>query len=281
MTRLTILPNPPVTLRCNFTQTAPMLDPQPPYKASDRHSHRKARDLSASLALVGPVLDEWNKAQKRFAEENRREGTGYNPLLELKISETAHSRILGDLLDPHGTHGQGDLFLMPFLRKLEVPEPECGDWRVSVEKIGRVDILIWRENSEGAVSSAVIIENKSNGAIDQPHQIYRYWHNEIFLWDKDLWKKREDASTCVRESRFHLVYLLEDGNKAPEAHSLQRPSEWDSAVNPFKEAPLKCVNLLLSELIDLWDKEAVSKIPESNHRLLAFFSLYREKWITS
>lgn len=252
-----------------------MLKP-PPFREASYDP--KARGLPASLALIRPVLDQWNKARKRLAEESRRDGVGYNPLLELKISETSHSRILGDLLNPSGTHGQGDLFLAPFLKMLGVPEPERGDWRVSVEKIGRVDILIWRENAKGAVSSAVIIENKSNGAIDQRHQIYRYWHNEIYLWDRDLWK--DDARDRERKSRFHLVYLPVDGSKAPEAHSLERPSEWDATVNPFEKVPLVCPTRSLSSLMALWDKEAISKIPASNYRLRAFFYLYREIWTT-
>src|SRR5207248_3128712 len=107
---------------------------------------------------------------------NRQHGTGFNALSRFKINETAHSRIIGDLLNPLGSHGQGDLFLEPFLRFLEIPDPERGTWAITVET-GRVDIMLWREKP---LRSAVIIEHKSNNAGDQPNQIYRYWYYQLY-----------------------------------------------------------------------------------------------------
>src|SRR5207244_839864 len=133
-------------------------------------------------------------------------GATFNPLTRLKIDETMHSQILGDLLDPDGTHGQGDVFLVPFLEELGIPESDVGLWHVTVET-GRVDILIWRNHPE---KSAIIIENKSNDAGDQPNQIYRYWHREMYLWDPGFWTSTDETKISERKRRFHVVYLPTD-----------------------------------------------------------------------
>lgn len=142
---------------------------------------------------------------------------------------------LETFLDPDGTHGQGNVFLVPFLDELGVPESGSGLWRVTVET-GRVDILVWRNHPE---KCAVIIENKSNGAGDRPNQIYRYWHQEMFLWDPALWTSKDPAIISEQKRRFHVVYLPTDGGKSPQSHSMERPLGFEN-VNPFPRVPLKC-----------------------------------------
>jgi len=233
----------------------------------------KDKHLGRQMEIVGPLLDDWILNRTEVAESNRIDGATYNPIARIKINETTHSRIIGDLLDPNGTHGQGNLFLVPFLEELGIPEPNTGLWHVTVET-GRVDILIWRNLPE---KCAVIIENKSNGAGDRPNQIYRYWHREIFLWEPCLWISTNEAKKLERERRFHVVYLLTDGGRFPEQHSLERPSGMETA-NPFEYVPLECRIISLAVLMVLWEKKSVPQIPPKNHRLRAFLSQYHELW---
>ena len=146
-------------------------------------------------------------------------------------------------------------------------------WNVTVET-GRVDILIWRNLPE---KSAVIIENKSNGAGDRPNQIYRYWHRELFLWEPSLWTSTDKAKILERNRRFHVVYLPTDGGKSPETQSTERPCGMETA-NPFEHVPLKCRIFSLAALMALWERQAVPHIPPENHRLRAFLSQYQELW---
>ena len=92
-----------------------------------------------------------------------------------------HSRILADLLNPNGSHGQGSIFLEKFLclsESLQELDLELSKVHVIVEKNigkidsryqhgGRIDIVI------EAGDKAIIIENKIN-APDQKNQLLRY-----------------------------------------------------------------------------------------------------------
>jgi len=234
----------------------------------------KDEHLGSQMDLVGPLLDDWMSKRAEVAKANRINGRSFNPLSRLKINETAHSRILGDLLDPGGTHGQKDLFLAPFLDALGIPDANVGLWQVTVET-GRVDILIWRNKPE---KSVVIIENKANDADDQANQIYRYWHCEMFLWNPGLWTSTEESTIRERNRRFHVVYLPTDEGKSPESHSMERPPGLED-VNPLARVPLECRTFTLGKLMELWEKKSLPSIPPENHRLRTFLSLYQELWI--
>lgn len=72
-------------------------------------------------------------------------------LLDHQFHEWVHTKILKDLLDPKGTHGQGTLFLNEFLRSLRRPDlatiVTANPQRVWVDEevgthLGRLDILV-------------------------------------------------------------------------------------------------------------------------------------------
>lgn len=84
--------------------------------ASDRarEAERRVNELKAHLGTFWPQFKDSCAA---YAERERTEAPRFNlvRLLELERLESHHSRILADLLDPRGTHGQGALFLERFL----------------------------------------------------------------------------------------------------------------------------------------------------------------------
>ena len=228
-----------------------------------------------NLAVIGQVLADWMEGTKKSNDNNREYGVSFNPFTRIKIRETAHSRILGDLLDPCGSHGQGALFLKVFLERIGYPDPQADGWQVSVET-GRVDILLWRHHPE---KSAIIIENKSNDAGDQPNQIYRYWHREMYLWDRCMWDTKDHDLIQGRNLRFHIVYLPTDGGKSPADHSLARPEDWSESDNPHAMIPLNYTTLSLPELTALWlSKAKPPTIPTTNTRVHNFLIQYHELW---
>ncbi|CAN5742749.1 hypothetical protein BH11VER1_BH11VER1_09040 [soil metagenome] len=230
--------------------------------------------LGEHFPLMENVIIDWIHATAEIAAQNQEHGYSFNPLTQIKMEETTHSRILGNLLSPQGSHGQGALFLKVFLENLGYPDPDSDDWQVTIET-GRVDILIWRNHPE---KSAIIIENKSNNAGDQLNQIYRYWHQEMYLWDRHLWDTRNEAAILQRSLRFHIVYLPTNSEKSPADHSLKRPNDWTAADNPHSQVPLKSKTLSVPELTELWIERAWSTIPLTNTRLRDFLIQYHELW---
>lgn len=93
-----------------------------------------------------------------------------------------HSAFLANLLNPQGTHGQGNLFLHTFLdycvdRFDDFPMPEtdapADRWLVQTElgsHLGRLDIVL----QNPAAGYLCLIENKVD-AWEQPDQLRRYW----------------------------------------------------------------------------------------------------------
>lgn len=232
--------------------------------------------LRDSAGIFKSVLTDWAMVSGEIDAKNREHGTCFNPLTRIKIGETSHSRLLGDLLNPLGSHGQGGLFLDVFLRKIGYPVPETDAWNVTVET-GRVDILIWRNAPE---KSAIIIENKSNNAGDQLNQIYRYWHREMYLWDRDLWDSDDEEKKYRRTKNFRIVYLPTDRGRSSADHSLQRPADWGEKDNPHPMVPLECKTLSLQELAAAWLNQALPLVPFTNSRLRDFIAHYYELWIS-
>ncbi len=223
-----------------------------------------------SWGLADEIVNGWLTRRQQLDEANAQTGDGFNPLELIPLKETTHSRILGEMLDPKGSHGQKSLFLGCFLRLLGVPRAAQDDkWRITVEK-SRVDIMLIHDQPR----SAILIENKSNDAWDQPNQIYRYWHQHVYLVDPSLNYQDPD----VRQ-RFRIIYLPTDGSKTPASHSLQRPEGWKS-LNPAEVIPLQCETIAFPELLALFHREARTSIPATNVRLLAFLDFYHDYWRT-
>lgn len=219
------------------------------------------------------LLEAWLLGKTEEQADNREDGAGFNPYSKISIREIDHSRLIGDLLNPSGSHGQGVLFLDAFLRHLKIPDFGIGEWNVTVEE-GRVDIMAW---SEKPLKSAILIENKSNNAIDQSNQIYRYWYQQLYLWDKELWDSPCSGQDQDRRRRFRVIYLTTDTERKPSTHSLQCPEELKSRDLP-DPLPLEVVTISLSDLTKLWIDEAYSLVPERNTRLRSFLKQYHEIW---
>lgn len=79
-----------------------------------RQTEERAQELKARLSTFWP---RFQNARAAYAESERREASRFDllRLLGLVELERTHSRILADLLNPRGTHGQSGLFLESFL----------------------------------------------------------------------------------------------------------------------------------------------------------------------
>lgn len=193
---------------------------------------------------------------------SRKKSIRFNVLNFFHIDETLHSKLLGFFLNDRASHGQGDLFLKKFIEMLEYTDYERGKWKVTIEK-QKIDILIERKHP----FSAVIIENKSNGAYDQENQIYRYWHKVIYN------KSREHIN---EDSKFKIIYLVSDDGKLPSENTLVRPVNFSEDL-PGK-VPIDVDIWNFNNQIQDWLEECLSVIPDENYRLKEYIQQYIEYW---
>ena len=170
-----------------------------------------------SLISINQVIENFRvqREKNELYDSNR-----FNPFQFLQTDEMGLSKILAFLLDPTETHGQGDLFLNSFLKfinkhqflayqkvniYLEKITKEENDeitneiTNETTNKNGRHDIFI-EGILDNKISWVISIENKLQGAIDQPKQMHTY--------DKDL-------KNYVSDSYF-LIYLPIFSNNPPE-----------------------------------------------------------------
>jgi hypothetical protein len=188
------------------------------------------------------------------------------------IGETQHSLLLAHFLNPNAEHGQKHLFLNVFLDLLKIKRfSDNENWIVTAEK-GRIDVLLKRVQPEHSV---VVIENKSNYANDQNHQLYRYWHQEIYrtICERHLPK---DYILNPPECYYQLLYLSPEHWKIPSTNTITKPAEWNNDLP--KEVPLNTKHLLFSDFVCKWLKMSLELLPKDNHRIREYVTQYIEYW---
>ena len=144
-------------------------------KLLDNYSEIKKSCIQKQKSNFNVIFNGFVEAKTKTQQIVKNTSSDLNVYKIFNIPEVIHSKILGDFLSPIGVHGQGNFFLKRFLEKLGIENPSQGTWRVSVER-GNIDILLKRN----CPKSIIVIENKSNWAVDQNNQLYRYWHQEMY-----------------------------------------------------------------------------------------------------
>lgn len=162
------------------------------------------------------ILNQVRIVSRKIKEQRKEKferGENYNIFNDLGFMSDEvhlHSMFLANLLNPKGSHGQRGKFLEAFLKMLQKSFPAISADNleldttiasVEVEKYigrqtdsegGRIDIYL----TDGKHS--IIIENKIY-AVDQHHQMLRYWNYGMS-------QKGDDT-----EKSFVLIYLTLDG----------------------------------------------------------------------
>ncbi len=212
----------------------------------------------------------WHNDYLCDKERNNKDGHNFSIFDLLKqhcnfhVQETMHSKLMRFLLDRHETHGQGNIFLLEFLKMLGMESPEIGIWHITTE-VDKIDILIRRDNPR----SVVIIENKSNRAPDQPNQLYRYWHKAIYSRTKEIGTNFYDNNAY----RYQVVYLTPNVHKQCEAQSLAKPSDYPDDLPEMM--PIKIKTITFDNQIQDWLEKCKSLLPDTNHRVREYISQYQ------
>jgi hypothetical protein len=223
------------------------------------------------LADLNSLTNDFLHIHYLAEEQNKLFSCDLNVFKMLGLGETMHSYILANFLNPNAAHGQKHLFINAFLDLLNIKRfGSQENWMVTAEK-GRIDILLKRNHPH----SVVVIENKSNYAIDQENQLYRYWHNEIY----NTIRKRHLPSDYILnppDQYYQLIYLSPSHWKIPSNNSLKKPKNWANDLPD--EVPLKTRHLLFGEFIVRWLTLSLEQIPNQNQRLKEHIKQYVELW---
>lgn len=184
----------------------------------------------------------------------------FNDNLHIPIRETIHSRLIKFLLDRNESHGQGSLFLIEFLKMIGIESPEKGSWLVTAE-IGRIDVKIERKYPQ----SIIMIENKSNGARDQPHQLYRYWYQAIYNKTKKICEQFYQKNN----HKYQFIYLTPQNNRIYEEHSITKPKEYIGDLYKYlpDKLTMEVKEFTFDKHVRTWLDNCISVLPATNHRI--------------
>jgi len=186
-----------------------------------------------------------------------------NIFKQIGCSETSHSKILADLLNPQGEHGQKTVFLAHFFTVFKIDADINDTWIVSAEK-ERYDIRIMNQSK----TKIIIIENKSNWAEDQQNQLYRYWYNGIHVPQLIL-----KNMGYVKLSK--IIYLSPNDYKSPSEQTLSRPVEWDDSL-PDK-VPMPIDVFFFSVEIVKWLDLCMDSV-SAHSSIYYYLKQYRDFW---
>ena len=230
--------------------------------------HERFKDFQNEIESV---LDDLLLIKQDIDELNRVASGNLNVFKMFGVGETMHSHILANFLNPNANHGQKYLFLNIFLDLIGIQRfRDDENWIVTAEK-GRIDILLKRSNPH----SVVVIENKSNYAVDQSHQLYRYWYQEIY---KPI-KERQLAVDYILNPPsdfYQLIYLSPSYTKVASDNSLRKPSNWSGDLPSL--VPLYPKFLFFSDFTVEWLERSLLQIPSENYRLREYILQYLELW---
>lgn len=174
-----------------------------------------------SLISINQVIENFREQREKneLYDSNR-----FNPFQFLQTDEMGLSKILAFLLDPMETHGQGDLFLNSFLKfigkhqflayqKINVYREKIT--KKTTKENRRHDIFI-EGLLDNKIAWVISIENKLQGAVDQPDQMHDY---------------AKDLKNYVSESYF-LIYLPIFSDNPPEESISEE--EWATLMSNKK-----------------------------------------------
>lgn len=157
------------------------------------------------------------------------------------------------------------LFLSAFLEYIGFEKDEGNEeWIITAEE-GRVDVLLRRLNPLGAV----IIENKSNWAGDQPNQLYRYWYENIHKCEEDC-----KESYYKEHPEYKIVYLVPDKAKQINDNSKTRPIDYP--IDLPDKLPMEPIVMDFHEDIPKWLGKCMKGFPAENTQLRNLITQYIE-----
>jgi hypothetical protein len=189
------------------------------------------KELQESIDLIKLNMEDFvtliKNAEDTSTVTEKKDAPDFNifHILRFEHKEVAtHSAFLAHLLKSDGFHGQGQLFIDKFLKKIgieDVPKP----WSVSIEKsagynndknevrLGRMDIVLSNEKS------AIVIENKIYHG-DEPYQLWRY----------AKWIEKTYGYGSINDKQHFRILYLSPRVTRPSAISISKL---------FKDDPLK------------------------------------------
>jgi hypothetical protein len=209
-------------------------------------------------------IHQYKDVKANFHNYSKDTSCDLNIFNQFNTDERMHSKILYNLLDYNGTHGQDDIFLKVFLETLGYEYNNKFDWIVSSESLS---IDLWIRSKD--FTKSIIIENKSNYAGDQGNQLYRYWYTGMYL---------KQLNVTGDRCKNTIIYLTPNENKRPDDQTCSKPDNLKSKYILPDRIPFEIVIWTYSNQVVGLLKNCIDLLPKCNYSILDYLKQYTEYW---
>ncbi|MFH1891595.1 MAG: PD-(D/E)XK nuclease family protein [Candidatus Zixiibacteriota bacterium] len=243
-----------------------------------------------SIGRYKCLLEKVALVQEHARARQRESASDFNifRVLGLERAEVrTHSAFLAELLNPHGSHGQGALFLKAFLRlcseiakdvescEFEYSDESYDDCTVETEKfareVGRLDIFLH------SVKNATIIgiENKID-AEESEGQLKKYWDYMVGQYSSTKQKllvllnpigspstSAEGASHIVLSYKVNIDQML-------DCCRAGIPEKLKSVIDQYQNV----IRQICGEIVMTEEQKQLASLLEKNENLRAAFEIY-------
>lgn len=164
----------------------------------------------------------------------KRESRDFTPFKYITMNENMSSRILADLLNPYGAHGQKDLFLQSFMERFYPKK--------NIKKLKYV-----RVSCEACTSTIEASHRRLDILLEWPEFLLGF---ENKIWASDQYEQVSDYLCYLKNSGrdYALAYLTPNKRK---------PTEWSLKPEDAKTHEGHWICLSWAEVLEwLWDIRA-------------------------
>ena len=137
---------------------------------------------------------------------------------------STHSAIIGELLNPNGSHGQKDFFLRLFIAEIKKAF-ESGEDDNQINKLTDFGTLVNDKICERTISLEINWENVTGGRIDlivEDHKQILIIENKLYAIDQPLQLIRYDNYAKTKGKDYHILYLTLFGKELEKEEKLDR-----------------------------------------------------------
>jgi len=176
---------------------------------------------------------------KTKAEINERLADSFSVFSYIPFDEVSMSNLIRDLLDIQGSHGQGNLFLLEFIKLIEIQlnikisakideslyevQTEVRTSRIE-NNLRRIDILLsWGQHFAIAIENKPYDKDQPSQLSDYSEHLFKHFHNDfilIYLSDHEPSEKsisNEKKEQLIKSNRYlridfnnNLIWWLEE-----------------------------------------------------------------------
>ena len=142
---------------------------------------------------IKQLLEDFNERLDGWREEQKSRADDFNVLRTMRLSrrELCHSDILAWLLDPHGSHAQGNIGFRLFLKQMNLPE-----------EFASKNYRVIRELSGEESQLDIVIEAEGKFIIGIENKIFHFLNNDLNDYSQTV------SSLCRANSKKAITFVL-------------------------------------------------------------------------